>query len=157
MLRRGLIWPLFGLVALLAARRWLDVVEVRGRSMAPTLRPGDRLLVVRARSARPGDVVLALDPQQPGRELIKRVSVVDARGVHLAGDNPSASTDARTFGAVSVESVTWRALLRYWPLERFGPIPAPTIGDVGGDSPLVALVAGPLTPSSVRRHDLDRQ
>ena len=31
--------------AAVAGGRWLDVVEVRGRSMAPTLLPGDRLLV----------------------------------------------------------------------------------------------------------------
>jgi nickel-type superoxide dismutase maturation protease len=121
---RGLTWLLLGLLALLAARRWLDVVEVRGRSMAPSLLAGDRLVVIRA-GPRPGDVVLAPDPRQPERELVKRVSAVDARSVHLAGDNPAASTDARIFGAVPAEAVEWRAVLRYWPLERFGPIPAP--------------------------------
>jgi nickel-type superoxide dismutase maturation protease len=119
----ALTWALVAMAAFAVARRWLDVVEVRGRSMAPTLRPGDRLLVVRA-PLRPGDVVLAPDPWHPGRELIKRVSAVDARGVHLRGDNPEASTDARTFGAVPPAAVRWRALLRYWPLDRFGPIPA---------------------------------
>ena len=140
MLPRGLTWPLLGLVALLAARRWLDVVEVRGRSMAPTLWPGDRLLVVRA-GPRRGDVVLGPDPRRPGRELVKRVGAIDARGIHLIGDNPSASTDARTFGAVPVEAVGWRALLRYWPPERFGPIPAPTIDEVSpteGSRPAVS-------------------
>ena len=132
MLPRGLTLPLLGVVALLAARRWLDVVEVRGRSMAPTLLPGDRLLALRA-PPRPGDVVLAPDPRQPGRELVKRVSAVDARGVHLRGDNPAASTDAREFGAVSPDMVQWRPVLRYWPLERFGTIPGPTIDPEGGE------------------------
>jgi nickel-type superoxide dismutase maturation protease len=95
--------------------RRLDVVEVRGRSMEPTFRPGDRLLVVRARP-RVGDVVLAADPRAPHRELIKRVARIDADGVWLAGDNAERSTDARTFGAVPSTEVRWRAVARYWPL-----------------------------------------
>jgi nickel-type superoxide dismutase maturation protease len=120
---RGLIWPLLALLATLAARRWLDVVEVRGRSMAPALLPGDRLLVVHARP-RPGDVVLTPDPRHPRRELIKRVSALDADGVNLRGDNQAASTDARTFGSLPPDAVRWRGLVRYWPLERLGRIPA---------------------------------
>lgn len=122
---KGLTWPLLGLAGVLAARRWLDVVEVRGRSMAPALLPGDRLLVVRARP-RTGDVVLAPDPRAPSRELIKRVAAVDRIGIHLRGDNPAASTDARAFGAVRHADVRWRAVLRYWPADRFGPIARPT-------------------------------
>lgn len=131
----GLIWPFLGLLAVVAARRWLDVVEVRGRSMSPTLLPGDRLLVVRARP-RPGDVVLAPDPRTPARELVKRVDWIGPSGVHLRGDNPAASTDARAFGALPAEDVAWRAVARYWPLDRPGPIPsAPRLAlvDEGGE------------------------
>ncbi|MGH2418213.1 MAG: S26 family signal peptidase [Candidatus Limnocylindria bacterium] len=120
---RGLIWPLFGFLTVVAARRWLDVVEVRGRSMSPTLLPGDRLLAVRG-SPRPGDVVLAPDPRAPARELIKRVDWIGPSGVHLRGDNPAASTDARTFGGVPAAAIAWRAIARYWPLDRAGQIPA---------------------------------
>lgn len=120
---RPLAWPLATFLGMLAARRWLDVVEVRGRSMAPTLLPGDRLLVVRTGTLRVGELVLAADPRVPQRELIKRVAAIDAVGVSLRGDNPSASTDARTFGAVPLNAVRWRVALRYWPLDRFGRIP----------------------------------
>ncbi len=120
---RGLFWSVCALVALLAARRWLDVVEVRGRSMSPTLLPGDRLLIVRS-APRAGAVVVAADPRAPGRELMKRVARIDGAGVHLRGDNPESSTDARTFGAVPVEVVQWRAVARYWPLGRAGRIPS---------------------------------
>ena len=42
--------------------------------MAPSLLPGDRLLVVRLRRPpRTGEVVLAPDPRVLPRELIKRV------------------------------------------------------------------------------------
>jgi nickel-type superoxide dismutase maturation protease len=135
---RGLIWPLALLLGAMAARRWTDVVEVRGRSMLPTLLPGDRLLVARLGRPRPADVVLAADPRAPRREMIKRVARIDASGVHLRGDNPAASTDARAFGPLPVAGVEWRAVLRYWPPDRIGPIPpapaqpageAPTTGD----------------------------
>ena len=145
---RGLVWPLLALLALAVARRRLDVVEVRGRSMAPTLLPGDRLLVARLR-ARTRDVVLATDPRAPGRELIKRVAAVDELGVQLRGDNPAASTDARSFGGVPVGRVAWRAVLRYWPADRIGPVPEAAeslvAADAGGEPACTfpeALIAG---------------
>lgn len=118
---------LLGLAAGVALGAWgarnLDVVEVQGRSMAPTLLPGDRLLVARL-AARPGDIVLASDPRHPDRELIKRIASAGPRGVELSGDNPAFSTDARAFGKVSPDSVRWRALLRYGPLPRIGRLAA---------------------------------
>jgi nickel-type superoxide dismutase maturation protease len=141
----GLIWPLILLAVGIGARRWLDVVEVRGRSMAPTLLPGDRLLVARL-GPRAGDVVVATDPRDPGRELIKRVASVDAFGVTLRGDNPAASTDARIFGAIPPSRVRWRAVARYWPPERAGAIPAaPAMVEEGGEDACAfprALIAG---------------
>lgn len=117
-------------VALAAAeafRRWLDVVEVRGHSMSPALDPGDRLLVeswsFTRRNPRPGDMVLARDPRQPRRELVKRVGSVDAGAgsLELRGDAPAASTDSRAFGAVPIAAVRWRVVGRYWPLARPQP------------------------------------
>ena len=108
------------------SRRWLDVVEVRGDSMAPSLLPGDRLLVesrsYERRSPRPGEVVLAADPREPDRELIKRVVGVDdaESAAELRGDAPDASTDSREFGAVPLSTIRWRAAFRYWPPERAG-------------------------------------
>lgn len=140
----GLIWPLLGLLALLSARRYLDAVEVRGSSMAPALLPGDRLLAARLRP-RTGDVVLAPDPRDPRRELIKRAARVDRLGVVvLRGDNPAASTDATTFGTVPATAVSWRILLRYWPPERAGRVPPPPISE-GGEPACTfpeALIAG---------------
>jgi nickel-type superoxide dismutase maturation protease len=115
-----------GVAAGLAARRWLDAAEVRGGSMAPALIAGDRLLVeawtLGRRPPRTGDVVLAPDPREPGRELVKRVAAVDlgAGTVKLYGDAGDASTDSRSFGSVPVRSVRWRVLGRYWPPARIG-------------------------------------
>jgi nickel-type superoxide dismutase maturation protease len=109
--------------AFLVARRLVDVVEVRGPSMRPTLEPGDRLVVVRLRRGpRVGDIVLAPDPRHPSRELVKRAAAVDAGGVVLRGDDPAWSTDGRTFGAVSADAVRWRVAWRYWPAGRFGRV-----------------------------------
>ena len=120
----GLLLAGAGALAIVARAR-LDLVEVRGRSMVPTLRPGDRLLAVRLRRApRVGDVVLAADPREPRRELVKRVAVVDAAGVTLRGDHPAFSTDARAFGAIPAARIGWRVAARYWPLRRAGRIPA---------------------------------
>ncbi|HEX6129344.1 MAG TPA: nickel-type superoxide dismutase maturation protease [Candidatus Limnocylindria bacterium] len=115
--------------ALLAIRR-LDAVEVSGASMAPALQPGDRLLVesltYTLRAPRAGEIVLAPDPRQPDRELIKRVAAVGTAGIHLQGDHPAASTDSRAFGAVSAAAVRWRVALRYWPPLRIGAVGSAT-------------------------------
>ncbi|HET7582865.1 MAG TPA: nickel-type superoxide dismutase maturation protease [Candidatus Limnocylindria bacterium] len=109
-----------------AAGRRLDVVEVTGHSMAPTLLPGDRLLVealsYRRRPPRPGEIVLARDPRQRDRELVKRISHVDpsSGSAELEGDAADDSTDSRTFGPVPLEDVRWRAVVRCWPLGRIG-------------------------------------
>ena len=132
--RRGLAGPLFLAFGLAAGigigRRWLDVVEVHGESMAPALLPGDRLLVESrsylSRQPRQGEVVLAADPREPERELIKRVAAVDGTRAtaELRGDAPGSSTDSREFGVVPLSAIRWRAVIRYWPLERAGRLDA---------------------------------
>jgi nickel-type superoxide dismutase maturation protease len=134
-----------GLCAALIALRRLDAVEVTGRSMAPGLLPGDRLLVeshtYRRRGPRRGEVVLAPDPRDRNRELIKRVAAVDRSGLRLRGDDPAASTDSRTFGSVPTAGVRWRALLRYWPPSRIGPVPsaATPVEALGGEAACAAF------------------
>ena len=120
---RAIAFLLAASAAAALARRWLDVVEVRGHSMSPALLPGDRLIVLRGRrDPRPGDVVLALDPRDASRELVKRVSSVDATGVELHGDDPRHSSDSSAFGRLPRGAVRWRAIARYWPPERIGAI-----------------------------------
>jgi signal peptidase I len=97
-------------------------VEVVGDSMGPTLQNGDRLVVIRHRRLRVGDVVAADDPRG-GRVLVKRVTAVDPEGnVMLAGDNPDASTDSRVFGAVARSAIVGRVVYRYAPAARAGRI-----------------------------------
>lgn len=115
---------LFIAAARLGARRFVRY-EVSGDSMAPTLAGGDCLVVDRKafarRLPRPGEVVVARDPREPARELVKRVRDVEpGAGAWLEGDDSSASTDSRTFGYVPMDLVVGRVRLRYWPaLARF--------------------------------------
>jgi nickel-type superoxide dismutase maturation protease len=120
-------WPLLGPRATRLQRSWIARVAVEGRSMEPALEPGDWLLVdpdaYRDRAPRTGDLVLAPDPREPERLLIKRVASVDDDGdLELSGDAAEASTDSRTFGAIDAATVLGRPWFRYWPSSRFGRI-----------------------------------
>ena len=95
-------------------------MTVAGASMSPTLEPGDWLLVdpdeYRRRAPRAGDLVVAPDPREPARVLVKRVAAVDLDGrLLLAGDDREASTDSRTFGAIEAGAVEGRAWLTKVP------------------------------------------
>ena len=102
-----------------ARHRPVRLVAVEGTSMLPTLRPGDRLVVV-ALPPRVGDVVAL---HHDGRVMVKRVAAIDGSRVTVHGDNAAASTDSRTFGAVSLRSVLGRAVYRYAPRQRAGRVP----------------------------------
>jgi nickel-type superoxide dismutase maturation protease len=93
--------------------------------MSPTLVPGDWLLAdpdaYRRRQPCLGELILVPDPREPARLLVKRVAAVASDGwLEVAGDDPDASTDSRTFGPVDPSSVRGRAWFRYWPARRMG-------------------------------------
>lgn len=98
-------------------------VGVVGTSMLPTCAPGDRLVVWRWSRWRAGDVVALTDPTLPSRVLVKRISWTRARLVHVIGDNAGASTDSRSFGAVSADLVLGRVVYRYAPAGTAGRVP----------------------------------
>jgi nickel-type superoxide dismutase maturation protease len=95
-------------------------VEVAGQSMMPALSEGDWLLcrAVRGQEVRPGQIVVAEQPNRLGFLLVKRaIRRVDG-GWWLEGDNPGASDDSRTFGPVADGYVRAVASWRYWPSPR---------------------------------------
>jgi signal peptidase I len=51
--------------------------------------------------------------------------IIPAGSLFVMGDHRSASADSREFGPIDVSTVLGRALLRYWPLDTFGPIERP--------------------------------
>jgi len=90
-------------ICLLAGRR--HRFQVEGQSMAPTLMPGDTILVnpTAYRSTTPaiGDVVLCRHPFKKDVDMVKRVhSLSEAGQLHLRGDNPAETSDSDTFGAI---------------------------------------------------------
>jgi nickel-type superoxide dismutase maturation protease len=120
---RGRVRAIFALLA----RSWEARVAIEGPSMEPTIGAGDWVIVDPAAYARrppvAGELVLAPDPRDEERLLIKRVESVDPDGrLRLAGDDPDHSTDSRAFGSVDPASVAGRPWFRYWPLQRFGRI-----------------------------------
>ncbi len=111
----------------LVRRSWANRVAIAGRSMEPALEDGDWVLVdpdgYLGHDPRVGDLVLAPDPREPERLLIKRVGAVEPGGrLTLLGDAPEASTDSRVFGTILAGEVRGRPWFRYWPLERLGPL-----------------------------------
>jgi nickel-type superoxide dismutase maturation protease len=114
--------------SLIACAAWLvwrrfERVEVSGLSMAPSLQPGDRVLVWKTRSVRRGDIVTASDPRHPARSVLKRVADIAQDRLFLLGDNPEQSTDSRQFGAVPIRSVRGKAIYRYAPAARARKLP----------------------------------
>ena len=106
----------------LAAVRPVRRLEVAGPSMLPALAPGDRLAVVRGRRLRRGDLAVLADPRDSSRLVVKRVVEVDRGGVTVWGDNPAASMDSRHYGPVPPGNVWGRAVYRYSPASRRGPV-----------------------------------
>jgi len=114
-----------------AARRvWRAIV--RGNSMEPALREGDRLLVLPAgphglpglRGLPPiGSVVVV---ERAGRLDVKRVAAPAAPlppgTLWLLGDNAAASTDSRTLGPAPLDALRGRAIWRSGPRGRRGQI-----------------------------------
>ena len=95
---------------------------VRGDSMRPALRPGDRLLVRYGGRVRPGRVVLARFAD--GTLAVKRAdrpaeTRTGAPGWWLLGDNPD-GVDSRHRGPVAEPDVIAVVLGRVWPRPRWG-------------------------------------
>jgi nickel-type superoxide dismutase maturation protease len=88
--------------------------------MAPSLEEGDRLLAVRTRRVKPGQLVAVCDPRFPERLIVKRVRSVMPAGIDVRGDNTSATTDSRDFGPVPPALIKGRVVYRYAPAQRSG-------------------------------------
>jgi nickel-type superoxide dismutase maturation protease len=89
---------------------------VRGDSMWPGLRAGDRLLVSYRRTPLPGDVVVARFAD--GTLAVKRAVERRGSGWWLLSDNPEAGVDSRHRGPVAPEKVLAVVLARVWPRPR---------------------------------------
>ncbi len=87
------------------------VRRIVGDSMLPALQPAD-IILARRSAVKAGDIVIAT---VQGREVIKRVTHVNLQGVFLAGDNPTKSTDSRSYGLVKTNCIKATMILRFRP------------------------------------------
>jgi phage repressor protein C with HTH and peptisase S24 domain len=94
---------------------------VNGRSMLPTLRPGDRLLVSYRRTPGAGDLVVARFADGTvavKRAVERRTTRSGASGWWLLSDNPDEGVDSRHRGPVAAEDVIAVTVARIWPRPR---------------------------------------
>ena len=90
------------------------VAVVRGRSMQPTLRDGDRLLVHHGASPRAGDLVVVRLPD--GVLAVKRATSRQVDGWWVERDNPDEGVDSWRVGAIPEADVVAVVRSRLWPL-----------------------------------------
>lgn len=114
----GLVLLALGTFFWLRPRR----VAVNGPSMEPTLKAGDRLLVIRGRPVKAGSIVALVDPNNSRRVIVKRVTAVRREEVIVRGDNADASVDSRTFGPVPRSALLGTVVRRYAPAARAGVV-----------------------------------
>ena len=89
---------------------------VRGRSMEPTLRDGDRLLVRHGAPPRVGGLAVVRLPD--GTVAVKRVAHREGDGWWVERDNPGLGVDSWSVGAIADADVLARVVARVWPLRR---------------------------------------
>ncbi len=74
-------------------------------------------------------------PQGTTAPLEQTTWTIAPNEVFLMGDHRSNSADSRTFGPVELDQIIGRAWLRYWPLDTFGVLPAPSYPDLATTAP----------------------
>lgn len=90
----------------------IGLAVVRGRSMLPTLREGDRLLVVYGGTPAAGRIAVVRLPD--GVVAVKRLDVLADDGWWVSRDNPREGADSWSAGR-AVDEVIGIAALRLWP------------------------------------------
>ncbi|MBP6003483.1 MAG: nickel-type superoxide dismutase maturation protease [Pyrinomonadaceae bacterium] len=84
----------------------LFALKVAGNSMSPAINDRDIVLYERTKIVASGDIILVSHPYMQSVKIVKRVVTIEHDGrLTLAGDNQVESTDSRTFGTVSLESI----------------------------------------------------
>ncbi len=92
----------------------LRQLKVQGNSMSPTIEDGEIVLYDPRAEVNVGDIVMTPHPYMQSVKIVKRIREIHPDGgVVLVGDNPNESTDSRTFGTISIDSVQGRIVCRW--------------------------------------------
>lgn len=93
----------------------LGLFTVSGQSMQPSFKPGEILVVSSLpylfQEPKPREIIIMKDPRDQ-KLLIKRIMKQEKGKFFVAGDNPKASTDSRTFGEVARECILGKVILK---------------------------------------------
>ena len=86
--------------------------HIEGCSMLPTFKSGDEILynpeAYKNTSPATGDIVIAQYPLKTDLLIIKRIGQIDGDRYFLLGDNRAESTDSRSFGWMTLNSIVGR-------------------------------------------------
>ena len=83
-------------------------VVIHGNSMSPALKDGDEVTFesYRKQNIKIGDILVVNHPYSLDKKIVKRVSKIKGDSLYfLEGDNSYESSDSRTFGYISTESI----------------------------------------------------
>lgn len=87
-------------------------VKIKGRSMEPTLKHNETVIVSSIplffRKPKVRDIVIL----QHGRCIIKRIAKVKKDKIFIVGDNKKESTDSSNFGWVSKRAILGKVICR---------------------------------------------
>lgn len=94
--------------------------RVTGRSMTPTLFPGDVVAVRPSNELpEPGEIVVLRHPRDPSRTLVKRARSRGERSFAVGSDAPDEASDSRHFGSLGLDDLLGRALWSWSPGRGF--------------------------------------
>ena len=115
-----------------------DVVVFNRPPNDPARGPNDPPVLIKRVIGLPGETITAQDgsvyvngqklvedylPKTAGAQTVIQSAIKVPNGQLLVlGDNRSVSFDGRSFGTISKDLIVGRAVLRIWPLSRFGSI-----------------------------------
>ncbi|MFM9104960.1 MAG: signal peptidase I [Cyanobium sp.] len=93
--------------------------------------PGDRIAVREGQLWRNGQVVQPDWKAEPMDYDLPEL-IVPPGELLVLGDNRNASLDSHLWGTLPENELIGTAVLRYWPLDRFGPIRFSAMQEAGG-------------------------
>mmetsp|Transcript_16842 Transcript_16842/g.19566 ORF Transcript_16842/g.19566 Transcript_16842/m.19566 type:complete len:151 (-) Transcript_16842:355-807(-) len=134
----------FGSLVYVVKNYVFDLTMCVGPSMLPTFNAAGDIVIVehitpRFGTLKVGDVVLAKSPTNPRKTVCKRIrglggdtvnpaklyphqrvsaKTIPTGRVWLEGDNPTNSTDSRSYGPVPEALIKGKVVLKIWPLSE---------------------------------------